>query len=211
MHSIIRSLEYKELSQVEFYGQILDIGGSKKSGYHSLIKGAKKIVTVNINSDYGCDLVFDIQEKFPIEDESFDFILSLNVFEHIFNIKNAFTESHRILKSGGKIVFAIPFMHQIHGSPDDFFRYTESALKKFLSDNFFEVVKINPLGYGVFGLLFQFCGEIVPFSFLRNGIKNLSILTDIFLMKIFSKYRKLSERIPLGYFVVGVKKVSNRL
>lgn len=64
MLSIIRDLEYKKISDLELFGKILDLGGSKKSGYHNLIKGNHEITTVNINTDYGCDLVFDIEKNF---------------------------------------------------------------------------------------------------------------------------------------------------
>lgn len=36
-HSIIRDEEYKNLSNLKLDGDILDIGGSQKSGYHSLL------------------------------------------------------------------------------------------------------------------------------------------------------------------------------
>jgi SAM-dependent methyltransferase len=205
MYSIIRSLEYKSLAEVQFSGTVLDIGGSTKSGYHELMKGAQKIVTVNIDPHYGCDLVFDIQKPFPLESASFDAVTSLNVFEHIFGFHNAFAESSRVLKTGGKLVCAVPFMHQIHGSPDDFFRYTESALRKLLETNGFKEEKIVPLGYCLFGLLFQLGGGAIPTRFLKNIIKHICVGLDRGLLKLSSKYRTLGSRIPLGYFIVGVK------
>jgi SAM-dependent methyltransferase len=42
--------------------------------------------------------------------EYFDFILSGDVLEHVSNPEDAFTEIHRILKPGGKLVFTIPFL-----------------------------------------------------------------------------------------------------
>ncbi len=72
MISIIRHLEYKKISDLKIDGDVLDLGGSTKSGYHQLLKGEHKITTVNINKEYGCDIVFDIQKKFPLEDDGFD-------------------------------------------------------------------------------------------------------------------------------------------
>jgi len=38
-----------------------------------------------------------------------DLVITLDVFEHIPNYRKAFSECHRILKSGGHLVFTIPF------------------------------------------------------------------------------------------------------
>ncbi len=170
-YSIIRSEEYKRLSNLVLDGAILDIGGSKRSGYHELIKGNHIITTVNINPEYECDLVFDIQGKFPLEDEKYDSIISLNVFEHIYNFHNAFRESNRVLKIGGKFIISTPFMFNIHGSPDDYFRYTKSSLIRILKENDFVDIEIQELGFGIFSLVFQAIGGVIPGNFLRTIIK----------------------------------------
>ena len=43
--SFFRREEYKALAQLSIDGKILDVGGSKKSGYHELIKGNHTIIT----------------------------------------------------------------------------------------------------------------------------------------------------------------------
>lgn len=203
--SILRDIEYSKISNLEIKGKLLDIGGSQKSGYHQLFKGKPLIITANIDPVYGCDLVFDIQNKFPISNKEYDAVTSFNVLEHIYGFHNVFSETNRILKNDGQFIFATPFLFNIHGSPDDYFRYTKSCLVRLLEDNCFKVEKIVPLGYGIFVLIFQICGGIIPTHFLRNGTKNLAISIDKLLLKISSRYRKLSERIPLGYFVIAKK------
>ena len=96
--SIIREAEYELLKNIKINGKILDIGGSKKSGYQELIKGNNQILTVNINKEHGCDLVFDIEKKFPIESEKFNSVICLNVLEHIYNYENVISEASRVLK-----------------------------------------------------------------------------------------------------------------
>jgi SAM-dependent methyltransferase len=44
--------------------------------------------------------------------ESFDLILSLDVFEHVFDLEKAFKEAFRILKPKGRIIFSIPFDYE---------------------------------------------------------------------------------------------------
>jgi len=207
MLSIIRDLEYKKISDLELFGKILDLGGSKKSGYHNLIKGNHEITTVNINTDYGCDLVFDIEKKFPIGDSSFDNIFLINVLEHIYNFENVFLESNRILKKGGCIYAATPFMHQIHGSPNEFFRYSKSAIEKIAKNYGFEVIKLEELGFGFLSLGYQtFFIGFIPTILLKRLFKSFFIFIDKIILKYSSKYRRWSRNNPLGYWFI-IKKI----
>lgn len=47
--------------------------------------------------------------KIPLDDKSVDFIFSSEVFEHIYDINNAFSELKRILKPKGKILLTVPY------------------------------------------------------------------------------------------------------
>lgn len=203
-YSIIRDEEYKNLSGVSLDGAILDLGGNTTSEYHKLIKGAHTFTSVNIDASHGCDMVFDIQEKFPLESGTFNAVLSMNVFEHIYGFHNAFSESSRVLKPGGALVFAVPFMHHIHGCPDDYMRYTKSTLEKLLTQNGFKRMDIRELGKGAFSLMYQSVSGALP-TVLKPFFKNLAVGIDGLLYKSIPRYRAMAERIPLGYFVVAYK------
>jgi ubiquinone/menaquinone biosynthesis C-methylase UbiE len=77
---------------------------------------------------------FDIQEVFPLESESYDHTIAINVLEHIYKYQNVVNESYRVIKKGGSVIFITPFMFNVHGSPDDYFRYTKSALLNILKE-----------------------------------------------------------------------------
>lgn len=204
VYSIIREEEYKKLSSLSLDGSVLDLGGNVDSEYHALIKGGHKITSVNVDPKHGCDLVFDIQEHFPIENEKFDAAISMNVFEHIYGFQNAFSETFRVLKKGGTFVFATPFMHHIHGCPDDYMRYTNSTLEKILKVNGFKDVNIQEIGFGVFSLIYQTCSGMLP-TFLKPFFKVSFVTLDKVLLKLSKRYVALAERIPLGYFVIAKK------
>jgi len=202
-YSIYRNQEYKKISDLTIEGRILDLGGSKKSGYHELIKGSHAITTANINKDFGCDIIFDMQEDFPLADEAYDAVICFSVFEHVFNFSKGFSETNRVLKKGGRFIFAVPFMYQVHGSPDDYFRYTKSAIKELLKNNNFSEFNIEELGFGLASLNFQIMGGFFP-AFMRSALSKICVGFDK-LLSLSSKYRKFSKRIPLGYFVVAQK------
>ncbi len=203
-YSILRDREYEELSKLTLYGGILDIGGNKSSEYHSLIQGKHTITTVNLTPEYGCDLVFDIQEKFPLDDSTYDNVISMNVLEHVYGFQNAFSEIGRILKKDGTLILSTPFMHHIHGCPDDYFRYTDSALEKILTDAGFHEIEITPIGLGIFSLFYQTTSGMIP-RFLERFFKAIALGCDWILLKVSKRYARVCQRIPLGYFVTAKK------
>ena len=203
-YSIIREEEYKRLGTLTLHGHILDIGGNTRSGYHEIIKGNHTITTANIDPQSGCDLVFDIEKKFPIKDNIYDHVISLNVFEHLYDFNNAFKESVRVLKPGGTFICSTPFMFHVHGSPDDYFRYTKSALTRILKEHGFQEIKIEEIGFGLFSLIYQIIELGISFTPLKYACKRMSIFIDTLLLSI-KKYEKLRERIPLGYFIIAKK------
>lgn len=47
-------------------------------------------------------------EKLTFESESFDIVITEDIFEHIRNYENAFKEIYRVLKAGGYHIFTVP-------------------------------------------------------------------------------------------------------
>lgn len=99
--SLLRREEYRALSTLSIDGAILDVGGSKKSGYHELIGGHHTITVGNIDPSYGIDVNFDAEKPWPFPDTSFDAVLAVNILEHLYHYDMALDEAHRVLKPGG--------------------------------------------------------------------------------------------------------------
>lgn len=55
------------------------------------------------------DISSEDTTKLNIDDPTFDIIISNEVFEYIKEVKKAFVEIHRVLKSRGKLISSIPF------------------------------------------------------------------------------------------------------
>jgi SAM-dependent methyltransferase len=79
----------------------------------------------------GFDRVVDMTAM-PFADNSVDAFMSMFALEHVYDIHAAIRESHRCLKPKGRMLLAVPFMYYYHGAPDDFFRFTRSALDRML-------------------------------------------------------------------------------
>ncbi len=54
------------------------------------------------------DFIQGVGEHLPFEDESFDFVISLAVLEHVQNVDEVISETYRVLKPGGKVYFEVP-------------------------------------------------------------------------------------------------------
>lgn len=206
MYSILRKGQYQWLATRSLDGKIVDLGGSTRSGYHKLLRGTHTVTTVNINKDYGCDVIADLEERFPFEDGSFDHVLALNILEHVFNTDGFVSEAARVVRQGGKIIISTPMIFQIHGSPSDYVRFTDAALRRLAEKNGLEVLTIDAIGKGLFSVMFQLAGGILPGEPVRKLGQRIAEAFDGCLGSCFKRYRAFASRIPLGYMLEARKR-----
>lgn len=84
--------------------------------------------------------------KLNFPNDSFDFILSDQVLEHVRgNPQTAIDESHRVLKPGGIAVHTTCFINPIHDEPHDYWRFTPEALR-FLHESWTETIEVGAWG-----------------------------------------------------------------
>jgi SAM-dependent methyltransferase len=208
--SPIRAFEYEELSKIDFSGKVLDLGGGGVSSYLSLCNGKYDVTSLNIDPKTKPTIVADITKTFPLKDNHFDHAVSMNTFEHIPEFETTFKETSRVLKEGGTFVFTTPFLHQIHASPDDYWRYSATALNNLLAKNGFKAEKIIPLGKGLFTARYSLIYGIIP-RLARPLFAAWAWMLDSTLSKISPRYKKMcaEHNYPLGYFVFARKISSN--
>ena len=74
----------------------------------------------------------------------FDIIFIFEVLEHLPNPQNAIDEIHKVLKKSGKIFLSTPFILEIHGAPNDYYRFTSHGLRYLLRKfNKIEIMERN--------------------------------------------------------------------
>ncbi len=199
-----RRLLYKEISEHTLNGKVLDLGGARKSGYHELFLGSFVFEVVNLDKDCRPDHIFSLEGPFPLKSEVYDCVIGVNVLEHVFRYENVVRESHRILRQGGEVFFAIPFLMFVHPSPNDYFRYTAQALENIFQDLGFENVRVHTLGRGPGAVFVQMIGGIRGGVLARTIVLPFMYLLDVILNLIIPA-ETLRERFPLGYAVTAKK------
>jgi SAM-dependent methyltransferase len=81
----------------------------------------------------GVDRVEDVT-SISLPEASAGTVLCVETFEHVFDVKAAFSEVFRILKPGGVFVITTPFNFRIHGYPDDYWRLTPNCVRRMLAN-----------------------------------------------------------------------------
>ena len=76
----------------------------------------------------------------PFRDNTFELVIALNVFEHLYNPFKAAKEIHRILKPNGKVIIHTAFLQPLHEAPHHYYNATESGLRKWFEN--FEVEQL---------------------------------------------------------------------
>ena len=193
------------LATLSIDGAILDIGGSKKSGYHELIQGTHEITTGNIDASYGTDIIFDAQKTWPFTDASFAGVLFVNVLEHLYDYRTALSESVRVLQKGGTMAGVVPFMFNVHGSPADHYRYTRFTLERMFTDAGYTEVTVKELGTGAFSVIYHCLLGFVRWNWLADLLIPIFGGLDRLISSIKPGNRMSEKYMPLGYYFEAKK------
>ncbi len=196
---------YEELTKISLNGDIIDLGGSRRSGYHALFKGDHTITVANLDGDDSRDIICNLEQLLPLKDGSYDGVVCLNVLEHIFNYQTLLNESWRILKNDGLSVYAVPFLIQIHPSPRDHWRFTEATLERLFKETGFSDIEVRTIGTGVCGASYQLRHNLYRYSMIQRFGKACARMGDALISFIKSNSYFSKEYYPLGYIIVARK------
>lgn len=142
-------------------GIVLDVGCGH-APYLDLVKQyASQLIPLDHKISHQDQQVCADVCQLPFGNDSFDCLLSTQVFEHVVNPFEAIQEAGRVLTSGGTLLLSVPHLSRLHELPHDYFRFTENGLRHLAHIGGFEVVEIVPTG----GLL-TFLSHQVSLAFL---------------------------------------------
>jgi SAM-dependent methyltransferase len=121
----ISSWEYDEhpLSVINEHsdGLVLDCGAGFRRRYF------ENVINLEIVPYTSTDVVA-VAERIPLSDGTVDAVICIAVLEHVKRPWLAASEIRRVLRSGGDVYVAVPFLQPVHGYPNHFFNMTQSGL-----------------------------------------------------------------------------------
>lgn len=178
------------------HGRLLDVGCGKKP-YKRLFSNVSEYIGIDIenpghdHSNEDIDVFYD-GKVFPFTDNSFDSVLTNQVFEHVFNPAEFITEIYRVLKPGGQLLLTVPFMWDEHEQPYDFGRYSSFGIKHVLTNNNFEVLTYYKSCTGISAVFQLFILNLYKKFYSRYRIANV-----IFTMMLISPFTILGKCLSL--------------
>lgn len=210
--SLYRILFHAQLATLALKGRVLDLGGkSVKASYYPHIAVADdcEIVVTDLNPGPEV-LALDVEKTFPVGDAEFDFILAFNLFEHVYNYQTAPAEVHRALKPGGSFVICVPFLHEYHADPHDYFRFTAPALRRIWEGGGLTCTRMSALGEGLFTYAITRSASLVMPRMAYRLIAPLLYLLAMPFDRVVALRPRLDglpmpARFPLGYYAVFEK------
>lgn len=203
-HSIFRLRYHEKFKSITLDGKVLDVGGTKNGHYQSLFRGGAAFTVMNISDTYGYDIKADAEQPFPIPDASYDHVLCLNVLELLYDYELTLRECFRVLKPGCTLICVNPFLVQVHHNPNDYFRFTDRAMKRIFEEAGFTVKELEPMACGAFAVACHHTSWLLP-GFLRDIYRVIAVGMDSFLINLSKKYAELSKNYPIGYFLIATR------
>lgn len=113
--------------------EVLDVGCGDRP-YEELLAAAAKVVGFDVPGNLHADLHGSI-DALPVEDDSFDVVLCLQVLEHVPDPAAAVRELRRVVRPGGRVLASTHGVYPFHPNPDDLWRWTHSGLERLFRDN----------------------------------------------------------------------------
>jgi len=128
-------------------GKLLDIGCGNKP-YSDILKP-------HITEYIGCDIIQSSDNRvnilcpannIPVDDRSFDTVISTQTIEHVEDHQGLINEAYRLLKRDGFFIISGPLYWPLHEEPYDFFRFTKHGFRYILEKAGFEIVSTHSNG-----------------------------------------------------------------
>jgi SAM-dependent methyltransferase len=189
----------EEMKRLADASRVLDLGGVRKKsmpGRFDVASFSLDVVCLNILPSANPHVIATA-EALPFGGETFDAVICSEVLEHTRDPRVVLAEASRVLKPGGRLLIAVPFLYQIHASPHDFGRYTD----------FFWLTVLENLGFVVERLEKQGLYWSVILDFVRLPIDRAASETR---STILRKFLRAVLRWPLAWARVWAVRAEGR-
>ncbi|MBI1353801.1 MAG: methyltransferase domain-containing protein [Acidobacteria bacterium] len=175
------------------------LGALEPSGARGLNLGAggtrlhPRLIRVDIDPTARPEALASALEL-PFADDSFDVVVSQEVFEHLPDPWMALREVRRILKPGGRLYLQVPFVIGYHSGPADYWRFTHQGLERLLEGAGFQIDRLETAvgaGTGIYRIAAELCAVLAS-TLCKRAYLPAKALAAIALSPL-----RLLDRLPL--------------
>lgn len=201
------------LTGTPWHGRVLDIGGkkeNKRGRFRPPLEAVECWEYANIDATTQPDYLAPA-ESLPILAASFDMVLLSEVLEHLPEPEKALAEIFRVLRAGGVLICAAPFLFPLHADPEDYQRWLPSKYGQVLGDIGFTEITITPMG-GFFAVYHDLLQSASRFWFQQEPRGGMAALLrwgiPIGLRFLFSMERRFPDffrqATSTGYYITAI-------
>lgn len=118
----------------------LDVNGTLRYGIQRM--NPSEYIGIDIEEGRGVDVICNAEnlaEKFG--EESFDFVLSTCMLEHVQDWKICVSQIKHVCKREGHILIIVPSMYPYHEYPHDYWRFSKTDMIRIFGDC--EIIKLD--------------------------------------------------------------------
>ena len=178
-------------------GSVLDLAGGSNPSYYAYLPQDLNIIKTDYKKQEGVDKIIDINKPLPFNDGLVEYVFLFNAFYIVKDCEMFLGELRRIIKKGGQIFIATPFIANEMPEPDDFRRLSKEGLgQEFRRAGFTDFTIVR------FGERFSAAAYLLHPFFIFNIVRLLAYSLCLCLDKMIPKKIKKIHPTPLGYFCV---------
>jgi SAM-dependent methyltransferase len=123
-------------------GRVLDYGCAEVP-YRSFFPADVDFVGADLPGNPDASLDLNLDGTLPIEDSSFDAVLSTQVLEHVEDPGRYLRECFRVLRPQRRMLLSTHGVFAYHPDPDDYWRWTCAGLQRAVREAGFEIVRFE--------------------------------------------------------------------
>jgi SAM-dependent methyltransferase len=131
-----------EAESARLRGRVLEIGcghAGRRGRFRPPSDGIRSWTCVDRDRARVPDLCADAAHL-PIRPAALDAVVCLEVLEYVWQPASVLIEIRRVLKPDGVLLLSTPFLHRVDAA-DDYWRFTEPALRRLLQESGFDVIR----------------------------------------------------------------------
>lgn len=192
------------------HGRLIDLGCGKMPYREKILPFVTQYDGLDLFSQsdqikYQCS----IEQIDPVDENSYETAISIEVLEHVPRPWRAVSEVFRILSPGGVFILSVPHLSRLHDEPHDYYRYTKYGLSALLTGAGFESIQIHEKG-GIFSFIgHQFSSFIIPLTWSIPIISQTTYFLNAWVNSRFllwlDRVFNTAAILPQGYVAIAFK------